>query len=98
LLHTLQELDAFRRPERFEQFLLACQADALGRRGRESQPYPQANIFRKALLATREVDPRQLLERGFQGQKMAAELERARIAAIAKTLKKYNKALPSTRR
>ena len=45
LLKTLQGLDAFRRPERFEEFLLACTADSRGRLGFEQRPYPQADIF-----------------------------------------------------
>ena len=40
ILKTLQSLDAFRRPERFAQFLLACEADARGRQGFEDNDYP----------------------------------------------------------
>jgi tRNA nucleotidyltransferase (CCA-adding enzyme) len=45
LLDTLHHLDAFRRPQRLEQFLLACEADFRGRLGCAEQPYPQADYF-----------------------------------------------------
>ena len=48
LWHKLHALDALRRPERFEEFLLACQADAQGRLGWENKPYPQVDYFRQA--------------------------------------------------
>ena len=42
LLKLITATDALRRPERFEAFLLACEADARGRQGNEDTPYPQA--------------------------------------------------------
>ena len=46
VLELLEATDAFRRPERFEKLLLACEADARGR-GPElrARPYPQAQCF-----------------------------------------------------
>src|SRR5690606_34817482 len=41
VLELLENTDALRRPERFEQLLLACEADARGRTGFENRPYPQ---------------------------------------------------------
>ena len=46
VLKKLEQLDAFRRPQRFQQFLLACEADARGRTGFEDRAYPQADYFR----------------------------------------------------
>ena len=51
VLKLLEETDAFRRPERFGQMLLACQCDAQGRTGLEGQPYPQ-RLFLEQALAT----------------------------------------------
>ena len=50
ILDFIEQADAFRRPERFAQALLACEADARGRTGLETKPYPQ----RDYLLAARE--------------------------------------------
>ena len=46
LLKLLNATDALRRPERFEAFLLACEADARGRKGLEQRDYPQADFLR----------------------------------------------------
>ena len=51
LLKVLLSLDGLRKPERFEHFLLACEADARGRTGFEQQAYPQADFLRGALAA-----------------------------------------------
>src|SRR5215207_8982873 len=51
LLDLLEHTDAFRRPARFEQFVLACEADARGRKGLENRDYPQAEHLRRARAA-----------------------------------------------
>ena len=43
--------DAFRRPERFSELLLACQCDAQGRTGLENSPYPQREYLEAARAA-----------------------------------------------
>jgi tRNA nucleotidyltransferase (CCA-adding enzyme) len=83
LFETLESLDAFRRPERLGQFLIACEADSTSRPGFEDRGYPQADIFRKAFQAARDVDTSILIDEGYEGEQLAAELKRRRIAAIA---------------
>jgi tRNA nucleotidyltransferase (CCA-adding enzyme) len=82
VLDTLQALDAFRRPERFERFLLACEADFTGRPGYEGQPYSQAALLRRMLQVAASVDAAALAARGLNGEALAAELRQQRIAAI----------------
>ncbi|NOZ11376.1 MAG: multifunctional CCA addition/repair protein [Gammaproteobacteria bacterium] len=86
LLKTLLALDAFRKPKRLEQFLLACEADARGRKGKEKDTYPQANIFRKALTAAQTVDASEIAATGLGGEKMKQELFRQRTEAIKDAL------------
>ncbi len=86
ILKTLQALDAFRRPQRFDQFLLACEADARGRPGYEERELPQGGILRKALVAAASVDNRPLVDQGLSGPQMAQALEQARCRAIAQAL------------
>lgn len=81
VLDTLQALDAFRRPERFELFLLACEADATGRPGREHQGYPQAALLRQLLHAAQQVDAATLAA-SLQGDALIQALRRQRINAI----------------
>jgi tRNA nucleotidyltransferase (CCA-adding enzyme) len=82
VLKLLQGTDAFRRPERFEQFLLACEADYRGRLGFESRDYPQAGFLRAAFAAAQAVPTQPLVERGLQGEAFAQELQQQRIVAI----------------
>jgi tRNA nucleotidyltransferase (CCA-adding enzyme) len=82
ILKVLEALDAFRRPERFEQFLTACEADARGRAGLENCEYPQADILRAARAAAASVNAKSLIEAGIEGPAIASALRERRIAAI----------------
>ena len=56
VLKLLESLDAFRRPERLEKFLFACEADARGRKGLENSGYPQRNYLTTVLDITCTLD------------------------------------------
>jgi tRNA nucleotidyltransferase (CCA-adding enzyme) len=84
LLKTLERLDAFRQPERFEKFLMACEADARGRTGREESPYPQADRMRKALQVAKAVLIKPLMDEGLEGAALGSKLHQERARAIAK--------------
>ena len=49
LLKLIEALDGFRRPERVQKFLLACEANAKGRTGLEKRDYPQ-NAYLTTIL------------------------------------------------
>ncbi len=83
VLRVLKDTDALRRPDRFEQFLTACEADYRGRLGLDQRPYPQAEYLRAALAAATAVEVQPLLEHGLSGTLLAAELDRLRLSAIA---------------
>ena len=72
--------------ERFEQFLLACEADARGRLGLEKEPYPQADILRKALAASLEVDTGEIMNEGFKDAAFGVELKKRRTEKIHQAL------------
>ena len=86
ILKTLEAADAFRRPERFEQFLLACEADVRGRKGLEDKPYPQVDRLKEAYEACLKIDNKELQKKGFEGESFAEELRRLRIEAIKKVV------------
>lgn len=88
LLKTLQSLDAFRRPERFEQFLLACKADSRGRSGFETIEYPQVQRFRHARKLALSVNAGELAQQGFKGKELAERLFQLRCKAIKAGLDK----------
>lgn len=48
LVKLLGSLDVVRRPERFKQFMIVCEADARGRQGKEDSAYPQAHYLAQA--------------------------------------------------
>jgi tRNA nucleotidyltransferase (CCA-adding enzyme) len=83
VLKLLERTDAFRRPDRFEQFLVACEADARGRTGLENRPYDQAGHLRAALAAALAVDTGPI-SRDLQGPAVGAEIRRRRLHAIAR--------------
>lgn len=82
LLKALQLTDAFRRPDRFDNFLICCEADARGRTGFEDRDYPQANYFRGALKVCQEIDAKEISARGFTGKEFGDEINRIRLAAL----------------
>ena len=82
LLDLLESLDAFRRAERFEQFVLTCEADARGRKGLEDRDYPQADFLRRAREAAANVVLDQAARNGLEGQQIGDALRRARISAL----------------
>ena len=81
LLETLEALDAFRRPERVEAFLLACEADYRGRTGYEERPFPQADIFRRAFAVARVVDAA-VIAAGQSGPQVGEAIRQARVEAV----------------
>lgn len=56
LLEFLIELDAIRQPDRFRDFLKACEADARGRTGCADCATPAADLMAKVLIAAAVVD------------------------------------------
>ena len=82
LLKTLESLDAFRRPERFELFLLACEADSRGRTGFEDKHFEQPNIYRKVFNAAKTLNAKELVAEGLKGKEIKEELRKQRVHAI----------------
>lgn len=82
LLKVLQQTDAFRRPQRFEHFLLCCEADARGRKGFEEREYPQAEYFRAAVVACHQIDLKAIAAQGLTGQAFGDELEKQRLQIL----------------
>ena len=86
IVKVLEKTDAFRRPERFELFLLACEADARGRTGFENAEYPQSGRFRRAYAAAAAVDASAIAAENSSG--IPAAVRHARIDAVATALQR----------
>ncbi|WP_298293742.1 multifunctional CCA addition/repair protein [Thiomonas sp.] len=90
-LRLLQRCDALRRPARFAQVLLACEADHRGRGGDfPQQPYPQRRRLLAALHTALQVDAgeiaRQVTQAGGKPAAIAPAVQAAREQALARQL------------
>ncbi len=83
VVKTLEQLDAFRKPQRFEKFLLASEADARGRPGHENKSFPQGSYLRKAFKAAREVDVKTLVQQGYSNKELADKIREERIKLVS---------------
>ena len=82
LLELLLKMDAFRRPQRFSEFVAACKMDALGRSGLEHRPYPQADYLEAAAETARAVSVQPLLDQGLRGEDFGQALYALRLKAL----------------
>ena len=89
LMKLFTETDAFRRPERFGELLLACECDARGREGLASRPYPQADYLReaRAAAATAALDPKE--RQGLTGLQIGAALQQRRLAVVTQIRERF---------
>lgn len=86
LVRLLERLDAFRKPQRVPDILLACECDARGRLGFEARAYPQAERLTQALAASLTVDTATVAQKavgfGKQGPEIAKAIHQARAQAV----------------
>ena len=81
IIKTLGSIDAFRRPARFAQFLLACEADARGRTGYEDIVPVQTGLMQACFDSANAVEIKPLIE-GLKGVAVRQAIDHARIAAV----------------
>ncbi len=81
-----RQCDALRKPQRFDDMLLACMSDSRGRTGFENIEYPQADYLKALLKNAMSVQIKDIVDKGFQGAALGQEIEKARIEAITDTL------------
>ena len=88
-VRLLERCDAFRKPTRFADILLACECDARGRLGLQDTPYPQGRRLAQALQTALGVATNAIAESamtaGARGPKIGELIQAARAAAIAAT-------------
>lgn len=81
IVELLERVDAFRRPDRFAEFLQACECDFRGRPGYEMRDFPAASFLAQALAVARTVDAG-AVARASAPDKVREAVFRARAAAI----------------
>jgi tRNA nucleotidyltransferase (CCA-adding enzyme) len=78
ILKVFDRVDAWRKPERFEQLLLVSVADSRGRTGFEHCDYPQADYMREALQVALSVTAKDMIAQGITGAAIREGLQKAR--------------------
>jgi len=86
LLSFIVELDAIRQPERFKDFLRACEADSRGRTGLENHATLAADLMQKVLAAAMNVDAGAVASAYDAPEEIKAAVFEARLDAVKKTL------------
>lgn len=91
LVRLLERCDAFRKPQRFADVLLACECDARGRLGLQESSYPQRSRLLGVLAAAQSVVTQEIAENaqaaGLTGEKIGERIHAARVAAVCAALK-----------
>lgn len=82
MVRLLQDTDAFRQPERFKEFLRACESDSRGRTGFENKPFPHADKLLKVLQAAMSVDAGAIAKRLDEPSMIKAAVYEARVEAV----------------
>lgn len=82
----LERCDVFRRPERFEELLGACEADYRGRLGFEAREFPQGQSWRDAALAARAVDAGAVARACTDPSQIPRRVHEARVLAVTQVI------------
>jgi tRNA nucleotidyltransferase (CCA-adding enzyme) len=92
LVRLLERCDAFRKPQRFGEVLLACECDARGRLGLEESAYPQRERLARVLQAAQSVATEPVAQAaqaaGLSGTKIGEMIHAARVKAVQEALGK----------
>lgn len=86
LLSLLEKTDAFRKHDRFQQFLLVCEADFHAYPGLNLNPYFQKDKILAALSAAKDISITDLTTKGLTGKIVGEKLRQLRIDAIKKLI------------
>jgi len=87
LLKFLVDTDAIRQPERFHDFLLACECDIRGRTGYETQAFEEAGLLLSLLKAASEVDAGAVAKLHDAPEKIKQAVYEARLNALEQALR-----------
>ena len=84
MLKLFNATGALRSADRFEAFLLACEADARGRTGLEQREYPQADYLRHALAVAKTVTAADFKEQGVHGKALGEAIKAEQVQRLDK--------------
>lgn len=84
IVQFLYDTDALRQPDRFEEFLRACECDSRGRLGYADKPFPVANRLRDYLKAVQEVNAGAVAALHSTPEAIKESVFQARVEAVRK--------------
>ncbi|WGL98760.1 multifunctional CCA addition/repair protein [Arsenophonus sp. aPb] len=82
MINLFNQLDSWRKPDRVNQLIIACEADARGWMGQEHITYPQAKFVIEAFKTVQQVSSKNLIEQGIKGIAIRDALTQQRIQAL----------------
>tara|TARA_R110000787_G_scaffold93329_2_gene195554 strand:+ start:26006 stop:27286 length:1281 start_codon:yes stop_codon:yes gene_type:complete len=91
ILKLFDQLDAWRKPAEFEDFLLCCQADFTGRLGFENRHYQQKDFLFSAFMLLNKVTARPFVEKGLKGLAIKEAITQQRLADLKQFKQNYLK-------
>jgi tRNA nucleotidyltransferase (CCA-adding enzyme) len=87
ILKLIEQTDALRKPQRFENFLLACMADTRGRPGFEHEPCAQTAYFLDIAHTLGKLDIEDLKAQQLSGKAMADAIREKRLTTVKSLIK-----------
>lgn len=91
MVKLLERCDAFRRPQRFELMLAACECDFHGRPGRTAASYVAANVWRNARAAAAAVDAGAVARACTDKRRIPEQVHAARVAAVKARIAQFQR-------
>ena len=82
IIKLFNNLDVWRKPEEFFDFLKACTADFRGRLHFDEKPYPQVDYLKSAFNAALAVTAKEFVEKGLKGIEIKEAINNKRIAIV----------------
>lgn len=86
VLTMLNDLDVWRKPDAFEDFLIACQAAILN-----NNPTLQIQFLRQVVNESKKINAQSYIKQGIQGKDIRAAMDKEKLAVIHQLQAKYSK-------
>ncbi len=89
ILKLFNQLDVWRKPEEFDDFLLCCQADFTGRLGFETRDYQQKDFLYSAYEVLKKVTAKPFVAEGLKGMAIKAAINQQQLDELKRYKKHY---------
>jgi len=86
IFYMFNQLDVWRKPEDFDDFLVACHADATGRLGFEDNSYPQAAYLKELYTRASKIKAKEFVDKGLKGIEIKEAMKKAQLNVISNNI------------